>query len=104
MGKFLRDILGTVWGRFGDADLCELAEAGPEEREEDAGDGHVVPRLRQPRVLPLHGHADGAGEVAHGDLVGLRGGTQGCPQCCPVTPPRAEPPPKTTDAPTAAWR
>ena len=57
------------------ARLGHLAEARLQQGQEDAGDADVVPGLGQARVLPVHGHADGAGKVSHRHLVGLQGET-----------------------------
>lgn len=59
------------------AHLDSLPEASAQQREEDAGDSHVVSGLGHARVLPagVDGHAPG--DVSHRNLVTLEmdGGT-----------------------------
>lgn len=58
-----------------EAHLHSLSEAGAQERQEDSGDGHVVPGLGHPGVLSPGVHRHAAGDVPHRHLVTLwRGG------------------------------
>ena len=72
---------GSVPVRFRCSHLGQLPEAGLQCGQEDAADGHVVPGLRQARVLTQQLHRQAAREVTHRDLVRLRGGTGSAGGC-----------------------
>lgn len=50
-----------------------LSEARPQEREEDTGDGDMVPWLGETRVFPAGIHRHASGDVTHWYLIALSG-------------------------------
>lgn len=64
--------------------LLGLSEAGPQQRQEDAGDGHVVSWLSDARVFSTGKHRHAPGDVPHRHLVTLQNGKQ--PREVSITP------------------